>query len=146
MLNNLTNFFNLIIGRKIKTSLDSTDLIAIGTRDARFTGNYQPTAIQFGDLQAQIGGGATADTGTLITFNKQKVYNTFSSPGTTNISNDLTGAVIGITQKIYHNNAIAPSMPAGWVLLGNGVYLPGTLNIIYAEWCGGTRVEYWVTQ
>jgi hypothetical protein len=37
-------------------------------------------------------------------------------------------------------------MPIGWVLVGGGIYVPGVLNIIYAEWCGGTRVEYWVTQ
>jgi hypothetical protein len=145
MLNNLTNFFNLISNRKIKTTLEATDLIAIGTRDARYSGNYQPSAIQFSNLESQIES-ATADTGTLISFNRQKIYNTFSAPATGNLSNDLNGALLGVTQKIYHNSLIAPSMPIGWVLLGNGVYLPGALNIIYAEWCGGTRVEYWVTQ
>ena len=56
MLNNLTNFFNLIRGRKIKTTLDNSDLIPIGVRDPRFDGNYQPSAIEFADLQAQVGG------------------------------------------------------------------------------------------
>jgi len=52
MLNNLTNFFNLIRGRKIKTTLADSDLIAIGVRDSRFDGNYQPSAIKYEDFAA----------------------------------------------------------------------------------------------
>jgi hypothetical protein len=49
MLNNLTNFFNLIAGRKIKTSttIVDTDLITLGTRDPNYGGGYQPTAISY---------------------------------------------------------------------------------------------------
>lgn len=54
MLNNLTNFFNLIRGRKIKTTLADSDLIAIGVRDSRFDGNYQPSAIKYEDLKSQV--------------------------------------------------------------------------------------------
>jgi hypothetical protein len=56
MLNNLTNFFNLIRGRKIKTSatLADTDLIPMGTKDTNFLGGYQPTAVQFDELKANI--------------------------------------------------------------------------------------------
>jgi hypothetical protein len=57
MLQNLTNFFNLITNRKVKTQLDNTDLIAVGTKDPNYTGGYQPTAITYSDLAAQIGGG-----------------------------------------------------------------------------------------
>ena len=49
-----TNFFNLINLRRIKKKLDSDDLIAIGTRDARFVGEYQPTAITVEDFIASI--------------------------------------------------------------------------------------------
>lgn len=54
MLNNLTNFFNLIRGRKIKTSLAGSDLIPVGVKDPRFDGNYQPSAIKYEDLQLQV--------------------------------------------------------------------------------------------
>ena len=74
------------------------------------------------------------------------MYNTRTLPATGNITNDLTNARIGIVQKIYHNSAIAPSTPVGWVLVGEGFYVPSTLNIIYAEWVEGTTVEYWITQ
>ena len=56
MLNNLTNFFNLIVGRRIKTQLEPSDLIAIGTKQSPALGDYKPTAIKFSDLQAQVGG------------------------------------------------------------------------------------------
>jgi hypothetical protein len=49
-------------------------------------------------------------------------------------------------QKIYHNNGTAPTFPAGWVLMGDAIYFTSTLNIIYAEWAGGSRVEYWYVQ
>lgn len=63
MLQNLTNFFNLIRTRKIKTQLADNDLIAIGTRDNTWEGKYQPTAITFEDLAAQIGTGTVGPTG-----------------------------------------------------------------------------------
>jgi len=88
---------------------------------------------------------ASNTTGTVIAFTSSLVYNSPSSPATGNITDDLTGAQIGIIQKIYHNNSSAPTFPAGWVILGGGVYLTSTLNIIYAEWVSGTRVEYWIT-
>jgi hypothetical protein len=56
MLNNLTNFFNLIVGRRIKTQLEPSDLIAVGTKQSPALGDYKPTAIKFEDLQEQLGG------------------------------------------------------------------------------------------
>jgi len=56
MLQNLTNFFNLIRTRKIKTTLADSDLIAVGTRDTNWGGNYQPTAITAEDFITQVGG------------------------------------------------------------------------------------------
>ena len=56
MLNNLTNFFNLITGRKIKTAatIADSDLIVLGTKDPRFDGGYQPTAITYEELVNSI--------------------------------------------------------------------------------------------
>ena len=141
MLNNLTNFFNLIVSRRVRTTADPDDLVALGVRDPRTPGIYQPATIQVSDLTS-----AQQSSGLLIDFQIQKIFNTATTPGTGNITNDLTNAKLGIVQKIYHNSLIAPSTPVGWVLVGGGIYVPGVLNIIYAEWCGGTRIEYWVTQ
>ena len=50
MLNNLTNFFNIITGRMIKKVPAKDDLIALGTRDPRYGGGYKPTAITVKDF------------------------------------------------------------------------------------------------
>jgi len=86
---------------------------------------------------------ATATTGAVISFAVPQVYNSFSSPTASNITDNLTGAKIGIVQKIYSNKATEPTYPAGWVKL-SGTYTNSVTNIIYAEWCEGSRVEYWI--
>jgi hypothetical protein len=95
------------------------------------------------------GGGipeATTATTTNINFTGQTIYFDAVTPGTGNITNTLTGAKLGLIQKIYHNDGTEPTYPAGWVLMGDAIYFTSTLNIIYAEWAGGTRVEYWYVQ
>jgi hypothetical protein len=107
--------------------------------------NNQSAVYTYADFKsgAQI---ATATTGGEVSFTEKEIYNTSASAGTGNITNDLTDAQLGIVQKIYHEEGSAPSFPAGWVLLGSGTYSTTALNVIYAEWCGGTRVEYWIVQ
>lgn len=56
MLNNLTNFFNLITGRMIKRVPENTDLMVLGTKDTRYTGGYKPTAITVEDFIAATQG------------------------------------------------------------------------------------------
>lgn len=87
----------------------------------------------------------SATTGAVISFTKSQIYNSVASPSSSNITDNLTGARLSIIQKIYHNNSSEPTYPAGWVNVG-GSYTNSTLNIIYAEWVSGTRVEYWITQ
>jgi len=55
MLNNLTNFLNIIAGGMVKKTLSDTDLIAVGTKDKNYDGGYKPTAITAADLINQIG-------------------------------------------------------------------------------------------
>jgi len=88
----------------------------------------------------------TATTGAVISFATPQIYNSIASPSTSNITDDLTGAKIGIVQKIYHNHSVAPTFPAGWVKRGDGEYVVSVLNTIYAEWSVGTTVEYWIVQ
>ena len=56
MLNNLTNFFSIITGRRIKRELENSDLIAVGTRQSQAVGDYKPTAITYEDLSTQVKG------------------------------------------------------------------------------------------
>ena len=87
-----------------------------------------------------------ATTGSVISFVVPVIWNTPASPSTDDLTDDLSGAKIGYIQKIYHNKAVAPTVPVGWVLIGTGTYTTSTLNIIFAEWVSGTRVEYWITK
>jgi hypothetical protein len=104
-----------------------------------------------GQLIAGTGGGGTPETTsgttTVVSFTGQTVYYDAVSPSSsTNFTNDLTGAKLGLIQKIYSNAGSEPSYPAGWVLMGDAIYFTSQLNIIYAEWAGGSRVEYWYVQ
>jgi hypothetical protein len=98
------------------------------------------------DISGTISLNTTATTGAVIAFANPQVYNSIASPSSSNLTDNLTGARIGVVQKIYHNAGTAPTVPAGWVLRGTGSYVTSTLNIIYAEWSVGTTVEYWITQ
>jgi len=54
MLNNLSNFWNIITSKMIKKLAEPTDLIPLGTRDSRYGGNYKPTGILVSDFIAQL--------------------------------------------------------------------------------------------
>lgn len=88
----------------------------------------------------------SATTGNVISFATPQVYNSIASPGSGDITDNLTGARVGVIQKIYHNKLVAPTFPAGWVRLGSTTYNAGNNNIIFAEWVSGTRVEYWIVR
>jgi hypothetical protein len=119
----------------------SEDLIERGSTQT----NKARTIYTYADIQGQAQS-AVAKTGVVISFTENEIYNTSAAAGTGNITNNLTGAQLGIVQKLYHQEGSAPSVPAGWVLMGSGTYSTTALNVIYAEWCGGTRVEYWIVQ
>lgn len=87
-----------------------------------------------------------ATSGSVISFATPQVYNTNSAPSSSNITDSMTSAAIGNVQKIYSNKSVEPTYPAGWVKVGPGAYTVSALNIIYAEWTGSTRVEYWIVQ
>jgi hypothetical protein len=83
---------------------------------------------------------------TNITFDSPIIYGTSTIPFTGNFTSDLTNSRYSIVQKIYHMSSVAPTFPIGWIRIGRGTYALGSLNIIYAEWAGGSRVEYWIIQ
>ena len=87
---------------------------------------------------------STAKTGTTIHFSADTIFGTATTPETGNIINNLTNAQLGVVQKIYHNSGTAPSIPGGWILLGSTTYQVSSLNVIFAEWSEGNRVEYWI--
>ena len=108
MLNNITNFFNLIVGRRIKTQLESSDLIAIGTKQSSALGDYKPTAIRFEDLLVQL----------------ESLTNTWDMPNTAFVAtdgNDLT-AVVGDGNKPFSTLTAAANSGAKVVYILPGAY------------------------
>lgn len=105
------------------------------------TGTVVLTASDVGALPVTV-----AASGLVVDFTAPKIFNTVALPGTANVSQNVTGAKLGIVQKVYHSALSEPSFPNTWVKIGSGEYVTGELNIIYAEWCGNGRVEYWIVQ
>ena len=79
MLQNLTNFFSLISGKQVKTSIEPNDLIVLGTKDARYNGGYKPSAIRACDLGGGGSGVEILGTGTCSTY-RCAVSNIASGP------------------------------------------------------------------
>lgn len=102
MLNNLTNFFNLIVGRKVKTTASPNDLVALGVRDPRTPGIYQPAAIKVSDLVPPAGVSSVTGTSPIV-----------SSGGTTpaisiaTANASTTGALTFTDFNIFNNKQAA---------------------------------------
>jgi len=127
-----------VSGKTKTTSLQVTSGATSGyvlTSDASGNGTWQPATIT-----------TLSSTTATIHFTGNTVFGTYSSPISSNLTDTLTNAKLGVTQKIYHNSGTAPTVPVGWVLLGSTTYQTSTVNIIYAEWSEGTRVEYWIVR
>jgi hypothetical protein len=139
-------------GNITATTSDTTyvDNLNIGTLGTGTSVNNLGVDAGGNVVTGTAGGGvseATSATTTTVNFTGQTIYYDAGSPTTaTTITNDLTGAKLGLVQKIYSNASSEPSYPVGWVLMGDAIYFTSTLNIIYAEWAGGSRVEYWYVQ
>ncbi len=138
-------------GSGIVSDADDTTFTPNLTVTSAITAN-NITAITFygdGSNLTGVGGGTpetVSATTTTVHFSGQTIFHKYTNQATGNISEDLTGAKLGIVQKIYHNDSTEPTYPAGWVLMGDGVYFTSQLNIIYCEWAEGSRVEYWYVQ
>lgn len=134
----------------LTTNAGIGDSYGIQIKDGTQSNGYVLTcdALGNGSWQASAGGGTdtVSATTTTIDFTAPKIFHKYTNQATGDILEDLTGAKLGITQKIYHNDVGEPAYPAGWVLMGDGVYFTSQLNIIYCEWAEGSRVEYWYVQ
>jgi hypothetical protein len=87
----------------------------------------------------------TQSSGTVISFTEEKVYGTIASPETGNITNSLTGALLGRCVLIIHNSSYAPTFPASWKKTG-GNYVTSTNNFIYAMYIDNNNIHYHIKQ
>lgn len=112
--------------------------------------NLEDKLVYYKDTQGEIihifkSSTPSTTSSTTIHFSSSTIYGTNTTPLSTGLSENLTGSLLGIVQKIYHQSS-SLSVPAGWVQLGSNSYASGSLNIVYAEWSSGSRVEYWLIQ
>lgn len=63
MLRNINNFYNIIKAKRVKKNLGNTDMIPVGTRDAKNPSLWHDTAITFEDLTQILGGGLVGPQG-----------------------------------------------------------------------------------
>lgn len=82
----------------------------------------------------------TAGAGIPLTFTTDKYYGTASSPITSNITFDLTGAKAGITAIVFHNSGTEPTYPIGTYKKGSWVYTPGQLNMLTFTYIDGSTI------
>lgn len=86
-------------------------------------------------------------TGTDLTFSRDRNYGTVASPETGNITADVTGARLGVTNVIIHNHSSEPTFDSKFKKLsGSGDYSTGEINYIMCQYINSTEIVYTISQ
>lgn len=110
---------------------------------------YPVTTILSGGIQLYPPGSAAdpvSTGGSEVVWDTYRVYGSADAPLSGPVTSSLTNGTPGIVQKLYHTDTEEPEWPVGWVLMGDAPYVPDELNVVYAVFAGGSRVEYWIAQ
>lgn len=84
---------------------------------------------------------------TVLTFINDGFYGTVVAPCNGNITANLTGAIVGVTNTIIHNAASPPTLPAGFhKLSGSGDYVINVVNFIDCQYINSTLIRYSISQ
>jgi hypothetical protein len=165
MLNNLTNLFNLIKSRMVKTVLEDDDLLVVGTRDGKYDGSYKPTIIKYSNLAAQLNAsipatlnfGLFSQTGNSIPITGTTIETSLINGGIGTLTVPANGfqigdsfrAVFGGVLNAANNQTIRVKVKSGSVILLDSGLQPITnisndvfsLNIDFTiRQLGGTNV------
>jgi hypothetical protein len=129
MLNNLTNFANIIRERMVKKTLVPTDLIAVGRADENYDGGYRPIAISAQDLTTSLKSDrlVAGDREVVLTENGSTAELTFDA-GTAVIQTSSSGADLYI-RTLTGDDIILES--------GDDITLRGDVGAYDAEAEGG---------
>jgi nitrogen fixation protein len=86
-------------------------------------------------------------TGATLSFVTDRIYGTIASPVTGNITADVTGAQLGVTNIIIHNSGTAPTFSSEYKKLsGSGNYILSVVNYIYCTFITSTEIIYSINQ
>lgn len=90
---------------------------------------------------------AAQKTGTALTFISQGVYGTVASPETGNITANIIGAQLTVTNIVIHNNGTEPIFDAKFKRLSiSGNYVIGEINYIFCVYINPTEILYSISQ
>jgi len=89
---------------------------------------------------------APQTTGVALTFLTDSIYGSVAAPETGNITFSLTGAKLGVTNLIYHNDGTEPTYSTMKKLSGSGDYVTGSINMIFVIYSDPTEVCYSINQ
>ena len=105
------------------------------------------TVALISDVDLKLNIEAAATTGVVISFTNDRVYGTIASPETGNITADVTGGLLGVTNIIIHNSGSAPTFGAQFKKLsGSGNYVTSVVNYIYCTYITSTEIIYSINQ
>lgn len=121
--------------------------VGLGNADNTSDANKPVSTAQQTALDLKSDVAATQRTGTALAFDKDAVYNTIASPGSTNITLNVTGAKLGVTVMVFHFSDPAPSFPAEFNLI-SGTYdtTAGVVNRILCTYYDDNNVDYSISQ
>lgn len=86
-------------------------------------------------------------TGSIISFIQDRIYGKPSAPVTGNITADLTGAKLGVTNLVIHNSATAPAFETRFKkYIGSQDYIPSVNNYIYMVYLENDTINYLIQQ
>jgi hypothetical protein len=90
---------------------------------------------------------AAVTTGVTISFVTDRVYGTLVTPETGDITADVTGGQLGVTNIIIHNSGTAPTFSSEFKKLsGSGNYVVNVVNYIYCTFITSTEIIYSINQ
>jgi hypothetical protein len=151
MLNNLTNLFNLIKTRMVKTVLEDGDLFVVGTQDPKYDGGYKPTIAPLSAVvQAVISQlppglyGLFAQTVSSTPVAATTTEGSLIGTGLGSLSVPANGFAVGDSFRAtfaghisaHNNDTLRLRVKSGSVLLADtgAITMPGITNLHWTMW------------
>lgn len=75
-----------------------------------------------------------------ITYTRDKYYGTFTSPLSSSITFDLTGAIAGTKAIVFHNAGTEPTYPVGVIKKGIGIYNTSQTNVLIFQYIDSNTI------
>lgn len=91
--------------------------------------------------------GIVYKTGTIVDFVAMTThFNTIDTPGSGNITPNLTGAIVGHCAVMFHNSGVEPTIALPGVTFNkiSGTYALGETNRILMHYVGGSTIDYMI--